>query len=389
MRISPATLIIFIYLFSNILLGANYGYTGILGGDFINIEISDSYWGIYFFELVCILLFLLLLRLAYLIVKPNKHFIYKNKSMNIFIFIIQTLFLIYSYTTGVGQLSENFYEIKVDNPIKYIFTFLNPDYLFLASLCIDKKNNKANIALYLFSNLYRGWIAGALFSIFMIIISKRYSKHGIKLKYIPILLILFFTAAPSIYYVKYITRGAESIERTNISDYYSQELYNKILNAALSRFQHVSETYCIVENIDIIRLGNENSDFVPFYFETPAKNILSKVFDFQNNISLTQYSAEKILGKSPGNIHVGIAPWLIITPWLTLIYILSLLFSFVFLAFLLKKMCSGNAWTFCVWISITLAMHGWFSSYYTFIWSFFVIFILNKINLGLTKTNKA
>ncbi|ENL8515908.1 oligosaccharide repeat unit polymerase [Providencia rettgeri] len=390
MKISPASALILIYLFSNLFLGAYYGFSGTLGGDFLGKRIDNinDYFLIYASEILVMVIFIIFLRFAYLLTKTKTVLDIQKSSLNRIVFFIQLSFLIYSYNTGVGQLSEDFYNTTVNNPLKYIFTFFNPDYLFLASLCISKKNSKLNIALYLFSNLYRGWIAGALVNVLFIVIAKKYHNSGIKIKYVPLIFAFFLVISPSIYYVKYVSRGAENIENSQLSDYYSDSLYEKILNASLSRFQHISETYSIVNNIETIRSGFETKNFVPFYFEIPAKNILANALNYNDNITITQYSAEKILNKSPGNIHVGIITWLLIDPIISILYIFFLLISFFTLSYLLKSLSDTNAWPFCVWISITLALHGWYSSYYIFIWSLFTIYILKKIELILKRDMK-
>lgn len=381
MRLSLSTIFISVYLFANLLLGAYYGFYGSLGGDFKNTVIDnyDVYLTVYVVENILIILFLIALRLAFYSVSVKKIIITNNKILSIFVMCIQISFLLYSHYTGVGQLSDDFYNVTVDNPLKYVFTFFNADYLFLAYFCIARKPSKINIALYFISNIYRGWFAGALVNIAFILAVKIFKERGLKLKYVIVSIIMFMVLAPAIYYVKYVTRGAENMESTGVSAYYSGEMYNELINAAFSRFQHISETYSVVNNIDVIQNGMEKKSFVPFYFENPAKKQLVNLFGYQDSITITQYAAENILHKIPGNIHVGILTWLLVSPLLSLVYVIFLFSSFIVLVFLLKKLTTENVWPYCVWITMLLAMHGWFTSYFMFLWSLFVIYLFKNI----------
>lgn len=390
MRLSLATIFISIYLLANIILGAYYGVYGSLGGDFKNTIINDYdvYASVYAAEIILMVIFLLTLRLVHSYVGVKSTIITNNKLLSIFVMCIQVSFLAYSYYTGVGRLSDDFYNVSVDNPLKYIFTFFNADYLFLAYFCISKKTSKVNVVLYLLSNIYRGWFAGALVNIAFILAVKIFKDRGVKFKYVLISIIMFMIMAPGIYYIKYVTRGAENIESTGVSAYYSGEMYNELINAAFSRFQHISETYSVVNDINIIRDGMEKKEFVPFYFENPAKKQLVNLFGYQDSITITQYAAENILHKIPGNIHVGILTWLLVSPLLSVLYIIFLISSFIVLVLLLKKMTSENIWPYCVWITILLAMHGWFTSYFMFLWSLLVIYILKSLSLFIGSNNR-
>ncbi|HDQ1227864.1 TPA: oligosaccharide repeat unit polymerase [Escherichia coli] len=385
MRLSLASVFISVYFFANIILGIYYGIYGSLGGDFKNEIINDYnvYVAAYIGEIISMVIFLLILRVIYIYVTVKNVIVTSNRVLSIFVFFIQTSFLLYSYYTGVGQLSDDFYNITVDNPLKYIFTFFNADYLFLAYFCISRRLSKANIALYLLSNLYRGWFAGALVNIVFISAAKILKTQGVKFKYIIMGGIMFMILAPAIYYIKYVTRGAENTEITAVSSYYSNEMYNEIINAAFSRFQHISETYSIIDNINIIRNGMEQKRFVPFFFENPAKKQLVYIFGYNDDLTITQFAAENILHKIPGNIHVGILTWLLVDPFLSIAYVFFLIFSFITLVFLLKKLTPENVWPYCVWVTLLLAMHGWFTSYFMFIWSLFVIYIMKNMALSI------
>nr|WP_159466277.1 oligosaccharide repeat unit polymerase [Scandinavium goeteborgense] len=380
MTLSPTGIFILLYFISNITLGAYYGYTGVLGGDFTGVKIKNDelYFAVYLIELGLMSLFLILLRFIYRTRKVqanDDNYGWLNK----YVFFIQLSFLIYSYTTGVGRLSQDYYGTNVDNPLKYFFTFFNADYFFLVSLCINSRINKTNVGLYLISNIYRGWFAGALLNIIFICAVKIFPNARMRFRTIFIIFAGFILLAPSIYYIKYVSRGADSIGLEAVSQYYQKDLYSQVINSAFSRFQHISETYSIVQDIDVLATGYESGQFVPFFFENPAKRQLAKMFNYENDLTITQYSAESILQKIPGNIQIGLLPWLLISPYLTVIFLLYLVVTFIVLVSYLKKLTSQNVWPYCVWITMLLAMHGWFTSYFMFLWSLFLVATLKYV----------
>ncbi|AIU73378.1 hypothetical protein AT03_13935 [Hafnia alvei FB1] len=393
MKISPAGLILCVYFIANLYFGLDFYISGTLGGDFVGkpIENENVFLYAYSGEIFSMLIFFSLL---YLISKFSyKNTTYHSAGLNgalaskfndsfvsIVIFFVQIAFLIYSFMTGVGRLADDYYNATVDNPIKYFFTFFNADYLFLAYYSVTKKKSKFNLLIYLVSNLFRGWIAGALLNVFLLYLIKNYSGRKISIKKILILFLFFVLLAPSLYYVKYVTRGAQQdISLDAVSSYYTSDVRNKITNAVFERFQHISETYSCVNEISILRAGYEDGQFVPFYLDNFLKKPLMNVFGIKSDRTITQYAAEEILVKKPGNIHVGILTWVLIEPLLTIGYILYIVTGFILLCLLLRSLANELIWPISVWASAMFAMHGWFSAFFMLIWSYFLIYILSKV----------
>lgn len=391
MSIRPVSLFILIYLFLNINLGWYWITLGYFpAGDFVGYIISDpvNYFFAYIVEVILILVFLIFLYFIFLIsptIKLNNKYIAESKINNI-VFILQISYFVYSLFTGVGVLSTDYENVNVDNPVKYIFTFLPPDYMFLALLMIASKPSKSNIIIYLISNIYRGWIIGALFNLFFLLLF-RY-KARIKFSNIVLFFILFLFLTPSLYFLKNTTRGADTFTLETFKAYYQIELYEKSILRNLSRFQHISESYVLYENKDSLRSAYENSEYIPFYLDNQLKGPISNLLNHKNN-TIGSYAAKEILERgSGGNIHVGILTWLIINPYLTIAYFVYFLLSMFFLVVLLKsislnKMILPSA----VFIYIIHFMHGWMGTYFLFIWSLFFIFSF-KVLITFLSENK-
>lgn len=393
MKISPAGLILCVYFIANIYFGLDFYISGTLGGDFVGKPIKNgniflyAYLGEIFLMLVFFSLLYLISKLSHKNTTPQSAGLngalaskFNDSFVSTVVFFVQITFLIYSIMTGVGRLADDYYNATVDNPIKYFFTFFNADYLFLAYYSVTKKKSRFNLLIYLVSNLFRGWIAGALLNVFLLYLIKNHTERKISIKKILVLFLLFVFLAPSLYYVKYVTRGAQQdISLNAVSSYYGSDVRDKITNAVFERFQHISETYSCVNDISILRAGYEEGLFVPFYLDNFLKKPLMNVFGIKSDRTITQYAAEEILVKKPGNIHVGILTWVLIEPLLTVGYIIYIVACFILMCLFLRRLANELIWPISVWASTIFAMHGWFSAFFMLIWSYFLIYMLSKV----------
>ncbi|OIX99039.1 MULTISPECIES: oligosaccharide repeat unit polymerase [Pantoea] len=388
--IKPSTFLMCLYFGSNIIFGFVFLFRGQLGGDYDNTLIDNpyKYLAIFGTELVSMVFFITMLRLIVNTTIRRS----KTKKINVnykliswIAFVAQLLFLVYSAITGIGKLSGDYYNTTVDNPLKYIFTFINADYFFLALYGINPCRDKKNVILYLTSSLYRGWFAGALLNIFLLNILKR-ENYKLQLKYISIIFILFVTLAPSLYFVKYTSRNANSqFNISTLQQYYDVEIYTTVMKAVFERFQHVSETFSAVQNISILRDGADQKKYIPFYLDNFLKRQVGSLLGYEDK-SITEYSAEQILNKNPGNIQTGILPWLLINPTLLICYIIFTFLSFFIFGWMVKILSNNYlVWPVTLWAYTVFALHGWFSAYFMIIFSYGVIMIISLISSCMTR----
>lgn len=387
MRLRPVSIILCVYFFSNIVYGLIFLNDGVLGGDFNGRLVSDDneFVIVYVAEIFLMLLFFVFLYFISSLIdkrknKKNTAVDFNENLISKIVFFVQLSFLLYSAYTGIGKLSEDYYNTQVNNPLKYFFSFFNADYLFLTYFTVSKRYSKSNIILYLISNLYRGWITGVLMSLFFIFIIKRFDF--IKFKTLAVLGVVFVLCAPSLYFVKYVSRGAQQDPSfQTLASYYNGDVHGKVMSSIFQRFQHISETYSCIADISVLRSGYESKNFVPFYLDNFLKKPLSNVLNYQSDKTLTQYAAENILHKDPGNIHVGILPWLLIDPFLTFSFVVGIIISFYCLCGLISSLSNNSSWPIAVWATAVFAMHGWYSAFFMIIWSYFILKIINSIKL--------
>ncbi|HBH7053681.1 TPA: oligosaccharide repeat unit polymerase, partial [Morganella morganii] len=163
------------------------------------------------------------------------------------------------------------------------------------------------------------------------------------------------------------------------------DVYSDILSASLSRFQHISETYYIIENIDDIKTAHQEKKFTPLLFDNIFRRPLSQEYNY-NYQTMGEYIASHYLDKRPGsNIHVGILPWIQIDIFNLLSYI-SLFFIYLLAFYYLLRniLVKDSILAIASWFWILYFMHGWFSSVFYVLVSLaeisFLYFIIGNKN---------
>ncbi len=336
-------------------------------GDFIGYLIDDYefYIKVFIGEIICIvLLYYLVLGITKIRTPKLSLKETRRKSLILFwgVFILQISYFIYSYTTGVDVLSVK-QDVQVNNPLKYIFTFLNPNVIFYLYFLKEENKKRLFIVLcaFLFSNIFRGWITGVALQVFILFLIKYLRTGYIKFKYIFIVIFLFFMMAPSLYFIKYASRGHEIITLESYMSYYTAERYSSILSKIMARFQHTSETYVILDKIEQIETARKEKEFVPFYADNMVKKTFASLFNYQP-YTFNEYIARKIDFRQSGNIHSGILPWLSLSFGISIIYLLFVCLSIFSWHFLLsfiqidKRIVQSTV----LWFSLFYIMPGWF-----------------------------
>lgn len=357
-------------------MGSIFYHFGIItDGDFSGWKILNSHlFLLVFFFSVCLipLFYYLILFINNIIETSNIKQITlqlttrRDSLISYLVMIIQIAYFIYVYTTGTATLGHT-EPVKVNNPLKYIFTLFNPDALFMIYYLISKKGltQKSNLIIFLISNIYRGWIAGAMLQIMILFLIRNASYLKIKLHWIILSICFASLLAPSIYYLKYVSRNAETLSIERYSSYYSSQYYLKIMNQIFARFQHIDVNYFMFENIDKIRKAEENKQFVPPYLDNSFRRLLSSNFNYSYN-TLNEYTARDILyRKVGGNVQIGILPWLFISGSTTLIYLIFLVFLIFSFSLILKllRLPYEIRINSILWFSIFYLLHSWFFAF--------------------------
>lgn len=377
-----------IYLIPNVLLATIYLSNGVIGGDFSGNLIKDEimFISVVSIEIILMILFYIMTCFIFLLISRARKIKVKLTHVKenwIFYFILfmQLSYLVYTQYYGIATLA-NKEDVTVNNPIKYIFTLFNPDALFLVSLIINWKGNKKITILsivFIISNFFRGWISGAILQLTILLLTKKFSTKKFKIRYVLMFFVLGLIVSPSIYFMKYVSRDAEKASFERYISYYSPENYSMLIERIFSRFQHVAETYTLVENIEQLKTAEKNKEFVPIYLDNSFRRILAEKFSY-NYQTMNEFSAKFILKReSGGNIHTGIMPWLMLSEKSLLIYC-AYLFIILTIQYYIFRCISSTilARNYTLWFSMFYLWHGWFFGFtLLFIPSIFFLVILS------------
>lgn len=357
------------YFIPNAIAIVVFGTQGIIGGDvkdlFINV---DDVFLVGLSEVVLILLFLFFLNLTQINsvrrkISPDPK---REKLFGIVVFLMQVSFLFFNVYYGAGVAGEM---VDVNNPIKFIFIVFQIDYLAIVFLAFSRGKNLLflNAVVYVLSNSFRGWIAGAALNLAIIFLIRFYGERRIPVKNFLIFILIVAVVSPVVMQVKDLTRAArgDALAAAEFLDGRNDKknAIESIEDGAVRTFyrlQHISETYFLVKNIDAIRDGYQNNRITPFYMDGFIQKFIDK--KFLNRITINNWAAIELIG-GRFNIHVGILPWLMISPFSMLFYIPYLLLLACVATIFATRVLGRAGRDFIFYFSFLYLMHGWLSAF--------------------------
>lgn len=377
--------IILFFLTPNIFSLINVSVTGVSGGDFVGFRVDQkSFLIISSVELILNFIFIMLCLLVFKMTPQKDENNISNKRIVIFtklVLILQLSFLVFNYKTSAFIPGE----ATGGGIFKYIFVIIKVDILFLMSLLIskDKKLNTINIIVFLLSMLHRGWIAGAIYQLIVLYFIREYSFKKISIRKGVVILILISFLIPKIMEYKsvfrYMGRAEVSLQEA-LNSYDDYKLGHEIdyYATVIDRFQHITETYQFVNNIDDIIIAYQNNEIIPFYVDNYIlSNIYSRLVGSSETIN--KWLTKRVL-KRDFNTHSGMLPWLLISPFLSVLYFPFLMIQvFVLNKALGRIMPREYSEGFTLYFSYLYLVHGWFGPFFMLIqMSLILILFLKK-----------
>lgn len=388
MKFNPRTMFLLLYCFSNIAATFIFLDKGALGGDFKNFPINDPLLLIVSCISVVLSYILILtvifnkLSLKFLSSNAKKKPL--NKSMHFFVLILQIAFLYYCMKTGAYIAGST---IKVDSIIKYLWIMLPVDYIFLVyySLARETKYFKYNVAIYVLSNIIRGWTGFFVLVFFLESYHQFIVKNKkIKKKHIISILFLLIIVVPLLISVKWAVRAADTVSLDTLLIIIDSALTNLLQNTEvdgvdvlynffvmiLERLQHVANIYQLAAHSDAFWEELVNGTYLPFIFEGLPQYTITQAFGIKYvdlHVYLPQYFyGDKFQGIN-NSFHTGFVGWLFISPFIWIFYLLYMFFLVAFSMLLMKRLNSelGKG---LIWLCILMfIMNGWLNAYVNFI----------------------
>lgn len=395
------TILLFVFLFSNIFLTFSYFFNGELGGDLGGYAINDSITLWYSLLIVLCSYCFVIISYSYFS-SINISSIYKAKvsvRSDLLDYIVTFLLLVsffFSYQYGYGRVGFN--SEAVPSVVTLFNKLLVPILVAEIYLFYNFSSKKAcyyiNTFLFLALAVYKGY-TGPILHIGFLWVFRWHYFGKLNIRMLVSLFVLAVLSAPLIRILKNaILRSMMSPEYSSIFDALNIlyvisgvdnffDLYLAYFQRVFERFELISSTYYIIENTDAINNLYIEQKFLPFYLYHWIPQTIEKYILLSPTFDLTQDYAQRAVASlvDPNfswQMHIGYSGWLIIKPYLAMIYVLytsTLLFLAIHLSKILNDRKSGVeqlTW----YLTISYVIHGWFNEYILFIQALVVYILL-------------
>ena len=306
-----------IYVLANLIGAIIFGVSGEMDGDLIGYPLPSysilliatiSVVASYLFWMGPVFNFMSSIRVKKLIV-AGKHSIVarEGRIVGVFVLIVQLCFLLFNFSEGVNVAGSRLHSVSA---IRYIWILLAPDALFLVYYGAFRKSSLfgSNLAIYLISNVVRGWL-GTWLIIFFIEGAYRIREGRLNWKVIVIIIALFVPFVPILIELKWTIRELGAGGISGLDEAFSRlgtfvvhmdwwEAFSEAIRPIVMRFQHLANVVAIMDKQDMLSAGLANGEFSYFFEE-----------------GLPQYTIKKIFGLSVvPDIHIMLLTYLIPEP---------------------------------------------------------------------------
>ena len=409
MNVNPRALFLTLYIFCNIAATFIFLERGFLGGDFKDFIVQDD------FLLITVCVFVVvsyILLLTTVFNKLSSIFLSKNskprvldKSMHFFILFIQMFFLLYCMETGAYIAGSN---VKVTNPIKYLWILIPVDYVFLVYYAVARESKffKYNLIIYIFSNIVRGWTG---FFVLVLFLESYYQfvikKKKLEKKHIISFFVLLFVVVPLLISVKWAIRAADTVNLETlliiVSSAYDNflqdseisflEVFGRFFVIIVERLQHVANVYQIAQYSDVFWHDLVKGNYLPFIFEGLPQYTILKFMGIEY-VDLHVYLPQFFYGNKfqgvNNSFHTGFVSWLMISPLLWVFY-LGYMFLLVSFSMALMKRLNSALGTGLIWLSILMfIMNGWLNAYFNLIIALIFFNFVVSLKVGNSSETK-
>lgn len=380
MRISPFYFIILFYFISNLIfaLFAIYGNYMIVEYHEYHI-IPKKMWEALFFQFFS-MIFLIIFYEFFARKKFNniEDSGFGNKA-GYFLLIYQLFFIFLAIYFGLGVVGNS--EQQVSYILILISNFISSDALFfiIGSQLKSIFLFKLNIIFYIISTLLRGWMGGILIAIFIYLC--RIKSISISLRNMVFILIFALTLifiSPFLIDLKFGIRGGGNI--TLDTSAYSDRLILAI-NYIFSRLQHVGNIYLISIKDSFYSSIYEQNKIKSYYMDGILQDVIYRRLGNILQPTFGAYAAINEFGGYDWNINTGISGWFYILKEKSFFLIIywSLLLASIY--YYVYRYATKELFLTVSVFSVVYLYHGWFSSFFNFIFIVFIVVFLKRLKV--------
>lgn len=276
-------------------------------------------------------------------------------------------------------------EDLVKSPFQMVFSFLDPDILFLI-IAVSIKSPRffwINTMIYIISSVLRGW--GGAFVLIPILLLCRYYPVRVKGATALYLLLGFSSLlllSPFLIEVKWLIRagGDFSFFVDNVLQRGYLSSLETTVEYLLNRFQMFGHVALLVDNSDFISQAYDNDKFIPFWADGLPQWAILKLQGVEI-IQLNRYMVSVFFAanNSAYSTNPGLAGWLSVLNVQSGVF-LFFVFSIVFFpAYLVRKYAGMPRFMLLYSFVFIYLFHGWIGAYINFIIYMLGILFFQKI----------
>jgi len=305
--------------------------------------------------------------------------------------VLQLGFMAFNVVTGVNIAGSN--TVGTDSPLAILWVFVPVDTLFFIyyGLYRDTPYFKPNAAIWLVSNLIRGW-AGMYFFILFFEWCRGTRGKKLKLKILLLALVGVLVLYPVLTNVKWLFRLSASgvplgdlanslFENSSDIDYFS--MIGDGIEHLIGRLQVTSLVVEVMRLRDLLQAKFAMGEFAPFWAEGLHGIIYDRLFVGEKSVSIgvafTQYGTFDWDTAAVGdwNTNIGYVGWLFIAPHLIPAYLAYTLLLTFLSVYLLKKIGITELGRDMLWLAwLVYLLPPWFAVFTTFIYSLAVFLVI-------------
>jgi hypothetical protein len=314
-----------------------------------------------------------------------------GKRIGLLLIVAQLLYIFFNMSTGVNIAGANI--VRSDSPFSMLWVAFPVDALFIIYYGKYRDNRYffPNLAIWLLSNILRGWASVYLIVIFLEW-CRSVRRNKISLTRLVVLGVFIVALYPLMSILKWVMRASsiygislDSIAEGISSNLSSADYITLIVDGIthlIGRIQSISPMVDVIRLSDFLQVKFSKGEFTPFWMEGLHGITLNRLFvgdrPMYIGVAFTNYEDFSFhYDVGDWSVSLGYASWFFITPHLIPLYILYTFVLGLFSFWLIKKI----GWTVLtedmLWFSWLLyILAPWLATFIAFLYALFVFLIL-------------
>lgn len=402
---NPRTPWLALYVLANIVGALIIFSTGELLGDLAGVPLFSStalFWSTTLVVLSYVILLgpvfknLIKIRIKAINFGPQEA-LFENR-LGVLLVVLQIAYLAFNLATGVNIAGAG--NIRTDSAFSMFWVLIPVDALFFIYYGMHRESRYfyPNLAIWLVSNLLRGW-SGIFLRLIFFEWCRAARNNNLKPMRVAIIGVFVIALYPLLANIKWIVRGAAGVDLSinqmidAFGSLMSEQDYFLLIGDAVTRI--IARIQVVSSAVEVIHLkellSNEflRGKFAPFWMEGMHGIAFDRLFLGEKTMSIdiafTQYAdfAWKF-DVGDWNTNVSYVAWFFITPYLIPVYVLYTCCLIFFSIMLVKKIGISQLSNDMLWlVCLIYVMPPWLGTFVNFLYAL-CVFLALKFTLTRT-----